>query len=111
MAPQLKDGPPSLTGFPSTTCEHTQQYAEKLELTVSRFAANQDTIEASCDTWKVARNTEDETAAIHESIVDIANATGVDSRFILATIMQTSDGCVRATTTHPNFLAAGLMQR
>ena len=78
---------------------------------ISRFAANQQQIEESCDSWEVARNTEDETSAIHESIVDIANATGVDSRFILATIMQTSDGCVRATTTHPNFLAAGLMQR
>jgi hypothetical protein len=84
---------------------------ETFKLTVFRFAANQQIIEESCDTWEVARNTEEETSAIHESIIDIANATGVDSRFILATIMQTSDGCVRATTTHPNFLAAGLMQR
>ena len=90
---------------------YKQQQAGKFKLTISRFAANQQIIEQSCDTWEVARNTEDETAALHESIVEIANATGVDSRFILATIMQSSDGCVRATTTHPNFLAAGLMQR
>ena len=90
---------------------YKQQQAGKFKLTISRFAANQQIIEQSCDTWEVARNTEDETSAIHESIIDIANATGVDSRFILATMMQTSDGCVRATTTHPNFLAAGLMQR
>jgi hypothetical protein len=77
----------------------------------SRFAANQQQIDESCDSWDVARNSADEISAIHESIIDIANSTGVDSRFILTIIMQSSDGCVRATTTHPDYLAAGLMQR
>lgn len=65
----------------------------------------------SCDAWEVDRNSAEEISSIEDSILDVANSTGVDSRFILATIMQSSAGCVRAVSTNPSFLASGLMQR
>lgn len=65
----------------------------------------------SCDAWEVDRNSPEEISAIEDSILDVANSTGVDSRFILATIMQSSAGCVRAVSTHSSYLASGLMQR
>lgn len=76
-----------------------------------RFQANKQHINDSCDAWEVTRNSADEMSAIEDSILDVANSTGVDSRFILATIMQSSSGCVRAVSTASNYLAAGLMER
>lgn len=44
------------------------------------------------------------------SIRNISQQTGVDARFILATIMQESSGCVRVYSTYGTHLNPGLMQ-
>ena len=44
------------------------------------------------------------------SIQSVASSTGVDPRFILAIIMQESNGCVRAPTTNYGVQNPGLMQ-
>lgn len=47
---------------------------------------------------------------LHDSILNTAAQTGVDSRLILATVMQESKGCVRVPTTNNGFANPGLMQ-
>lgn len=113
MAPLPKVGHPRTSGFPSTTCKHnhTDFSTNVASDQHSSFAANQQQLNDSCDTWEVARNSPEELSAIEESILDVANSTGVDGRFILAMIMQSSSGCVRAISTHSSYLASGLMQR
>ncbi|KIM95740.1 hypothetical protein OIDMADRAFT_133358 [Oidiodendron maius Zn] len=51
-----------------------------------------------------------EIQAIKDAIHDIQGATGVDSRFILAVMMQESKGCVRVPTTNNGVRNPGLMQ-
>lgn len=113
MALLPKAGHPRTSGFPSTTCKHnhTDFPTNMTSDQHSSLAANQQQLNDSCDTWEVARNSPEELSAIEESILDVANSTGVDSRFILAMIMQSSSGCVRAISTHSSYLASGLMQR
>jgi hypothetical protein len=48
--------------------------------------------------------------AIWDGIQSAAAATGVDHRFILAVIMQESNGCVRVPTTNYGVRNPGLMQ-
>lgn len=57
------------------------------------------------------RNSDAETEEMKNAITEVANSTGVDSRFILATIMQESTGCVRVITTEYSHFNPGLMQR
>ncbi|OAQ64366.1 glycoside hydrolase [Pochonia chlamydosporia 170] len=51
-----------------------------------------------------------EVGAIWDGIQKAASATGVDHRFILAVIMQESNGCVRVPTTNYGVRNPGLMQ-
>jgi len=57
-----------------------------------------------------ADNSADEINDIKSSIQSVASSTGVDSRFILATVMQESEGCVRVPTTNNGVVNPGLMQ-
>ncbi|KAK4988177.1 hypothetical protein LTR66_003394 [Elasticomyces elasticus] len=74
------------------------------------FNANLAQMTASCAQWSVPNDSTQETQDIYNSIVDIANTTQVDERFILATIMQESTGCVRVITTSYSVANPGLMQ-
>ena len=65
---------------------------------------------SSCTQWGVADNTDDEISAMSTAIKSVASSTGVDPRFILAIIMQESNGCVRAPTTNYGVRNPGLMQ-
>lgn len=67
-------------------------------------------MQASCVQWGVANDTDDEVVNMHTAIQEIATCTGVDERFILATIMQESGGCVRVITTNYGVSNPGLMQ-
>ncbi|KIW18037.1 hypothetical protein PV08_02324 [Exophiala spinifera] len=58
----------------------------------------------------VPGNTPDETTQVLDSIITIANETDVDPRFILAVVMQESNGCVRVATTAVSNANPGLMQ-
>jgi hypothetical protein len=51
-----------------------------------------------------------EIADIKTAIESVASASGVDERFILAIVMQESEGCVRVTTTKNSVDNPGLMQ-
>lgn len=64
----------------------------------------------SCSQYNLTPNSDAEIQAIHDSIVSVSNSTGVDSRFILAIVMQESNGCVRVPTTDGGVRNPGLMQ-
>jgi len=67
----------------------------------------------SCASKNVENNSEEEMDQIKSAILDQAAATKVDSRFILATIMEESTGCVRVNTTNSpvdGIINPGLMQ-
>jgi len=74
------------------------------------FEANKGVMSSSCAQWGVADNTDDEISAMSSSIQSVASSTGIDPRFILAIIMQESNGCVRAPTTNYGVRNPGLMQ-
>jgi len=74
------------------------------------FEANKGVMSSSCAQWGVADNSDDEIDTMSTSIQSVASSTGVDPRFILAIIMQESNGCVRAPTTNYGVRNPGLMQ-
>lgn len=74
------------------------------------WSVNQNLIASSCTQFGQANNSPTETANMKAAILSIAQSSGVDSRFILATIMQESKGCVRVPTTFGSVSNPGLMQ-
>ncbi|KAL3472387.1 hypothetical protein BJX99DRAFT_235667 [Aspergillus californicus] len=74
------------------------------------FEANRDTMDNSCTQWGVANNSDEETDNISSAIKSVASDTGVDPRFILAIVIQESNGCVRAPTSNYGVTNPGLMQ-
>ncbi|KAL1305286.1 hypothetical protein AAFC00_002192 [Neodothiora populina] len=65
----------------------------------------------SCENnWAVPNDSDSELGALKAAILDIGTAQGVDPRFILAIIMQESNGCVRVITTSYGVRNPGLMQ-
>jgi len=64
----------------------------------------------SCSQFGQADDSGPEVGAIWDAIESVAQATGVDHRFILAVIMQESGGCVRVPTTNYGVRNPGLMQ-
>jgi hypothetical protein len=74
------------------------------------FEANKVIMQSSCTQWDVANNSDDEINEISSSIQTVASSTGIDPRFILAIVMQESNGCVRAPTTNYGVVNPGLMQ-
>lgn len=58
-------------------------------------------MQESCENnWQVPNDSANEIADMKAAIKDIGTAQGVDPRFILAIIMQESNGCVRVITTN-----------
>ncbi|KAH8700984.1 hypothetical protein BGW36DRAFT_425783 [Talaromyces proteolyticus] len=74
------------------------------------FSNNKEVLSSSCAQWNVPNNSDDEISALSDSIQSVAKSTGVDARFILAIVMQESNGCVRAPTTNYGVINPGLMQ-
>ncbi|KAL6797192.1 hypothetical protein GGI42DRAFT_90348 [Trichoderma sp. SZMC 28013] len=74
--------------------------------------ANLNAINGACQNngWGVANNSPTETSQIQAAILSISASSGVDSRYVLATIMQESKGCVRVPTTQGFWANPGLMQ-
>ncbi|OAQ95826.1 hypothetical protein LLEC1_01369 [Akanthomyces lecanii] len=75
------------------------------------WASNVPLMQKSCgwNGWGVD-NSDDEISAIKSAITQVAGESGVDSRFILAVMMQESKGCVRVPTTDNGVRNPGLMQ-
>lgn len=65
---------------------------------------------SSCAQWNVPNNSEEEINYIKNSIQSVAQSSSVDPRFILAIVMQESNGCVRVQTTDNGVMNPGLMQ-
>jgi len=74
------------------------------------FADNNDILKSSCAQWNVPNNSDQEISDMASSIKSVAASSGVDARFILAVVMQESNGCVRAPSTNYGVRNPGLMQ-
>lgn len=74
------------------------------------FENNLKILSSSCAQWNVPDNSDDENNNMKSAIQSVASSTGVDARFILAIVMQESNGCVRAPTTNYGVTNPGLMQ-
>ncbi|KAJ0419508.1 hypothetical protein BJY00DRAFT_285796 [Aspergillus carlsbadensis] len=74
------------------------------------FEANRDTMANSCTQWNVPNNSDDEIDNISTAIKEVSSSSGVDARYILAIVIQESNGCVRAPTTDNGVINPGLMQ-
>ncbi|KAJ5133965.1 hypothetical protein N7448_001014 [Penicillium atrosanguineum] len=74
------------------------------------FESNRATIKESCAQFDVDNNSDEETDDIKSAIASVAESSGLDSRFILAIVMQESNGCVRVKTTNYGVNNPGLMQ-
>jgi hypothetical protein len=64
----------------------------------------------SAPEMQAAGNSDSENSLIKSAILTVSTSCGVDSRAILATIMQESGGNVRVTSTHNGVGNPGLMQ-
>ena len=71
---------------------------------------NLQTLTSSCTQFNAENNSDEEIDQIKSAIENVAKSSGVDSRFILATVMQESKGCVRVPTTSVSVANPGLMQ-
>ncbi|KAJ8066620.1 hypothetical protein OCU04_005667 [Sclerotinia nivalis] len=75
------------------------------------WANSQAVMTTSCTQFGgAANNSPTEIADIKSAITSIAASSGIDSRFILAIVMQESGGCVRAPTTFGENSNPGIMQ-
>jgi hypothetical protein len=97
-----------VSGSPSTTCKSPQMFS--LLMSLHRWAGNQALMNTSCTQYHQPNNSKDEINDIRTAAVVIAILSGVDERFILATILQESGGCVRAPTSNNGVINPGLMQ-
>ncbi len=75
-----------------------------------RFEANRENMKQACTQWNVPNNSDQEMDDIASSIKEVSSSSGVDPRFILAIVVQESNGCVRAPTTDNGVINPGLMQ-
>ena len=67
-------------------------------------------MKASCAQWNQDDDSDQEISDIKSAIQSTASSSGLDSRFILAIMMQESNGCVRVQTTDNGVRNPGLMQ-
>lgn len=65
---------------------------------------------SSCAQWNVPNNSDEEINHIKNGINSVAQSSSIDPRFILAIVMQESNGCVRVPTTNYGVNNPGLMQ-
>ncbi|KAJ2982947.1 hypothetical protein NQ176_g1050 [Zarea fungicola] len=77
----------------------------------SMWTANlNNVISKSCSSFGQANNSPAESADLKSAILSVAQSSSIDPRFILAIVMQESNGCVRAPTTNYGVTNPGLMQ-
>ena len=77
----------------------------------SMWSANlKNVISQSCTQFGQDNNSDQESADLKSAIESVAQSSGIDERFILAIVMQESDGCVHAPTTNYGVINPGLMQ-
>lgn len=74
------------------------------------FEINKPIMKESCANFGQADNSDEEIDNIKSSIEDVSSETGVDKAFVLAMMMQESNGCVRVKTTSYSHANPGLFQ-
>ena len=67
-------------------------------------------MQASCVQFDASNDSEEELSYLASSIQSVATSSDVDARFILAIVLQESNGCVRVGTTDNGVSNPGLMQ-
>jgi len=68
-------------------------------------------MQQSCENnWNVPNNSPTELSELKAAIQSVASQGNVDPRFVLAIVMQESNGCVRVITTNYGVSNPGLMQ-
>ena len=97
----LGDGSPS-EGWPAVS-----QWVSWDNMWASNLA---NVISKSCAGFGQKDNSPSESAALKSAIENTGRSTGIDPRYILAIVMQESNGCVRAPTTNYGVTNPGLMQ-
>lgn len=76
-----------------------------------RFNLNIPIMQESCqNNWAVPNDSASEISMLKSSILSVAASANIDPRFILAIVMQESNGCVRVITTNYGVENPGLMQ-
>lgn len=78
-------------------------------LTVHR-TANSQTMTSSCAQFGMDNDSTEEINNIKSAIQSVAKESGIKAEFLLAVMMQESQGCVRAPTTNYGVNNPGLMQ-
>lgn len=99
-------------------CEFTSRASTRIFLARScayaslRFTANIPILKQSCQGFdpSLANNSDEENDNLKSAISSVGSAANVDPRFILAIVMQESNGCVRVDTTNGGVRNPGLMQ-
>jgi len=76
----------------------------------SMWSSNLDIISNACTQFGQANNSPQESADLKSAIQSVAQSSGVDERFVLAVVMQESNGCVRAPTSNFGVENPGIMQ-
>ena len=74
------------------------------------WTRNVESMSTSCESFDQQDNSPQEIAGIKSALLEVSDATGVDARFALATMMQESLGCVRCPTTTYSITNPGLFQ-
>ncbi|KAJ5115624.1 hypothetical protein N7476_005116, partial [Penicillium atrosanguineum] len=74
------------------------------------FDKNKAILKASCVQFDAKQDSDEEISYLSSSIQTVAASSGVDARFILAIVLQESNGCVRVGTTDNGVTNPGLMQ-
>jgi hypothetical protein len=96
--------------LPFTECWYVGSVPPNLYILIRLRALNLPTIQKSCGQFNVPENNADEIEAIKNGLVSVAGTSQVDSRYLLAVMMQESKGCVRAPTTNYGVRNPGLFQ-
>ncbi|KAF2097286.1 hypothetical protein NA57DRAFT_77540 [Rhizodiscina lignyota] len=74
------------------------------------FSENESIMKGSCSQWDVDNPSDQEISDMKSGIQTVASESGVPAQFILAVMMQESNGCPRAPTTNYGVRNPGLMQ-
>lgn len=74
------------------------------------FGMNTQIMLDSCAQWNIPNDTLAEIASIKSAISSVSQSSDVDARFILAIMLQESNGCVRAPVTSLSVENPGLLQ-
>lgn len=111
MALSQQAGRPSSGGCLSTRCRILIRTVDlRRTLTCCRWNRNVANMQISCDQWQVARNSPSELTKLRKAIARVSKEASLDPRFVLAIVIQESQGCVRVPTTFGSHANPGLMQ-